>query len=190
MVHYDVLCLNTDMRSRSSAIFSDNTPTVAWCTKMADNSSSPVAGRLLRGFAMIQRQEISAPVLLAHMAGNENKMADYASRSYKTLLRTATNTQFLAIFNSTFHIQGVTWTSAALPTKIILKIISSLRGGRLAMREWTTLSKQVTGSTGKNISEKPAPTSTSCILRKRNISKCLLSLLNGSGRESLGMEKK
>ena len=33
LVHYDVLCFNTDMRSRSSAIFSDNTPTVAWCKK-------------------------------------------------------------------------------------------------------------------------------------------------------------
>ena len=33
LVHYDVLCLNTDMRSRSSEIFSDNTPTVALSQK-------------------------------------------------------------------------------------------------------------------------------------------------------------
>ena len=126
LVHYDVLCLNTDMRSRLSAIFSDNTPTVAWCTKMADNSISPVAGRLLRGFSMFQRQELSAPVLLAHVIGDENKMADYSSRSYNTVLITATNTQFLAVFNSTFPIQDVTWTSASLPTEIISNVISSL----------------------------------------------------------------
>ena len=29
LVHYDVLCLNMDMRSRSLAIFYDNTPTVS-----------------------------------------------------------------------------------------------------------------------------------------------------------------
>ena len=182
LLHYDVLCLNTDMRSRSSEIFSDNTPTVAWCTKMEDNSSSPVAGRLLPGFAMLQRQELSAPVLLAHVAGNENKMADYASRLYNTLLSTTTNTQFLDVFNPTFPIQGGTWTSAALPNKITSNVISSLHGRRLAMREWTTLSEQATGSTGKNIAEKPAPTSTSCISRKRNNRKCLSSLLHGSGR--------
>ena len=91
--------LNTDMHSRSSEIFSDNTPTVAWCTKMVDNSSSPVAGRLLRGFAMLQWLELSAHVILAHVAGGENKMVDYASHSYNTLLRTATNTQFLAVLN-------------------------------------------------------------------------------------------
>ena len=81
LVHYDGLCLNTDMRSRLSSIFSDITPTVAWFTKMADNSRSPVAGRLLRGFVMLQRQELSSPVLLAYVAGNENKMANCASRS-------------------------------------------------------------------------------------------------------------
>ena len=30
LVHYDVLCLNTGMRRRLSAIFSDNTTMVAW----------------------------------------------------------------------------------------------------------------------------------------------------------------
>ena len=127
---------------------------------MADKSISPVAGRLLRGFAMLQRQELSAPVLLAHVAGDENKMADYASRSYNTVLSTATNTQFLAVFNSTFPIQDSTWTSAALSTEIISDVISLLRGRWLAMREWTTLSDQATGSTGKNIAQNPAPTST------------------------------
>ena len=72
LVHYDFLCLNTNMRSRSSAIFSYNTPTVAWCTKMADNSSSPLVGMLLRGFAMLQKKELSSPVLLAHVAGDKN----------------------------------------------------------------------------------------------------------------------
>ena len=189
-MHYGVLCLKTDMRIRSSAIFSDNTPTVAWCTKMADNSSSQVAGRLLRGFAMLQLQEILSPVILAHVAGDKNKMADYASRSYNTLLRTTTNTQFLAIFNSTFLIQCGTCTSVALPTEIISNIIILLRGRRLVIPKWTTLGKQVTGSTGKNIARKPTPTSTSCILINRNNRKCLSYFLHGSGQESSGMEKK
>ena len=58
------------------------------------------------------------------------------------------------------------------------------------MREWTALSEQATGSTGKNIAEKPAPTNTSCISRKRNNKKCLSSLLHGLGQESSGMERK
>ena len=186
LVHYDFLCLNTDIHSRSSETFSDNTPTLSWCKKIVDNSISPIARRLLRGFAMLHRQELSAPVLLAYVAVDENKMADYASRLYNTLLRTATNTQFLAVFNSTFPIHGGTWTSAALPTEIILNVISSLHGSRLVMRVWTILIEQANGSTGKNITKKSAPTSTSCISIKRN---CLSSLLHGSGQESSGMEK-
>ena len=139
---------------------------------------------------MLQRQELSAPVLLAHVACDENKMADYASQSNKTMFRTATNTQFLDVFNSKFPIQGGTWTSVSLPNKIIFNVISSLFGRRLEMREWATLSEQATRITDKNIAEKTAPTNTSCISRNRNNRKCLSSLLHGSGLESSGMEKK
>ena len=36
---------------------------------------------------MLHHQELSAPVLLAYVAVDENKMADYASRLYNTLLK-------------------------------------------------------------------------------------------------------
>ena len=80
-VHFSVLVMNTPMRDRSSTVFLDNTPTMSWCTKMNDKSISPVAGRLLRKFSMLQRRLLSAPVMLTHVPGEDNKMAEFNSRS-------------------------------------------------------------------------------------------------------------
>jgi hypothetical protein len=55
VLHHLVLEQVTPLKRKHVAAFSDNTPTVSWVTKMASHSSSPVAGRLLRGLAMRQR---------------------------------------------------------------------------------------------------------------------------------------
>ena len=72
--------LGTSIAGTQAAIGSDNTPTVAWSTRMASRSGSPISFRLLRGLAMRQRVNRSAPTAVFHVAGLQNILADVASR--------------------------------------------------------------------------------------------------------------
>ena len=73
-------CLGPSIAGTQAAIGSDNTPTVAWSTRMASRSGSPIPFRLLRGRAMRQRTNPSAPTAVFHVAGMENILANVASR--------------------------------------------------------------------------------------------------------------
>jgi hypothetical protein len=82
LLHYMVLQQCTPMKHKRAGTFSDNTPTVAWSTQMADWSQLPTAGRLLRGLAAIQRETQAGPYTMVSVAGKKNQMADMASRSF------------------------------------------------------------------------------------------------------------
>jgi hypothetical protein len=70
------------LHHKSMQIHSDNTPSVAWLTKMATKTAnSDAAHRLVRGLALRQRMLHSAPVSITHVAGSDNNLADIASRA-------------------------------------------------------------------------------------------------------------
>jgi hypothetical protein len=71
LLHYMVLQKEVEMQFARAGVLSDNTPTVAWTTRMADKSQSPTAGRLLRGLAAIQRASQAGPLTVASIAGVE-----------------------------------------------------------------------------------------------------------------------
>jgi hypothetical protein len=71
------------MIATQTAIGCDNLPAVAWTSRMASRSASPVSYRLLRGLAMRQRLTRSAPPAVFHIAGVQNTMADVMSRAVK-----------------------------------------------------------------------------------------------------------
>jgi hypothetical protein len=71
------------MRHAQIAIGCDNSPAVAWTTRMATRSASSVSFRLLKGLAMRQRLTRSAPPAVFHVAGSANILADVASRPVK-----------------------------------------------------------------------------------------------------------
>ena len=123
-------------------IFCDNTPAVAWATKLA-SSKSVVGGHLCRALALRQHVHRASPILTVSIAGIKNDMADVASRAAK---QTATNTQphtFLSMFNKKFPLpQSNSWHLYQLPDKLFSRVTSCLHGQQLTMASWMRLPKQ------------------------------------------------
>ena len=149
VLHYCALENATDLRHKRVGIHSDNTPTVYWAKRMADRSQSATSGRLLRGFAMRQRSLHSGPPTVAPIAGDENGMADKASRIFNSPFPPLTDSQFIAYFNATFPLpQLQSWTVVHPPPAMISAVMETLDGKRLTMQRWTTTPGQPAGPTG------------------------------------------
>jgi hypothetical protein len=163
------------MRHAQTAIGCDNSPAVAWTKRMATRSASPVSFRLLKGLAMRQRLTRSAPPAVFHVAGIDNILADVASRPMKGvascfhLLEQHANTicpnEFLTLFNSTYVLpQEQPWTSVQPHSDLWSSVISTLRGQKLPLRQWTTQLDQRPGGTGpdmpKNVKSTPGCVTT------------------------------
>jgi hypothetical protein len=144
------------------AIGCDNSPAVAWTQRMATRSASPISFRLLKGLAMRQRLTRSAPPAVFHVAGIENILADVASRPltgvgshfhlFEDNPRAMCPTEFLTIFNSTYLLpQAQPWTSVQPPSDLWSNVISTLRGQKLPLRQWTTKLDQRPGTTGPSM---------------------------------------
>ncbi|KAI2506221.1 hypothetical protein MHU86_8256 [Fragilaria crotonensis] len=129
-------------------VHSDNTPSVAWVTKMATKTAqSDAAHRLVRGLALRQRMLESAPVSISHVAGTDNVLADIASRPIPTI---DDDSAFLTHFDSAFPLQNRYWRRASpLPVQLS-NVILTLRGQRLTMQRWTLKSGPPTGGGGDN----------------------------------------
>jgi hypothetical protein len=130
------------MQGCQATIGCDNSPSVAWTTRMATRSASPVSFRLLKGFAMRQQTTRSSPPAVYHVAGVMNELANIAScpvpgvASHYHLLEASAmcpNT-ILTIFNSTYPLpQKPPWRNVQLPSNLWLNVISTLRGQRLGL---------------------------------------------------------
>jgi hypothetical protein len=147
------------MIATQTAIACDNSPAVAWTSRMASRSASPVSYRLLRGLAMRQRLTCSAPPAVFHIAGVQNTMADVASRAVKGvatpfhLLDKSPSVMcpetFLTHFNSTYPLpQTLPWTNVQPPSALWSKVILTLRGQRLPLRQWTITLEPARGKIG------------------------------------------
>jgi hypothetical protein len=87
VLQFNVLeALVPSMHHKLIQIHSNNTPSVAWLTKMATKTAnSDASHRLVRGLALRQRMLHSAPVSITHVAGLDNNLADIASRAITQL---------------------------------------------------------------------------------------------------------
>ena len=65
-------------------------------------ANSDAAHRLIRGLAIRQRLLHSAPVSISHVAGEDNTLADIASRA---ITHIDDNSAFLMHFNTLFPLQ-------------------------------------------------------------------------------------
>ena len=161
LLQYLVLeCITDSLRHQQAAIGCDNTPAVSWTSK-GNSSSSMVASRLMRAYTTRQRQQESAPCLTFHIAGQENRMADDASRMFT---RPATTTEgpgphqamgqkghvfvpdkeFLTTFISRYPLpQGESWRLFQVSDKLQSRVSSELLTPQLTMAWWTRL-----GATG------------------------------------------
>jgi hypothetical protein len=160
LLHYAVLeQLVPDLTHVQVAIGCDNTPAVAWTKRMAARASSPVAYRLLRGLAMRQRATHAAPPAIYHVAGDQNTLADVASRALPIVSHPSA---FLPHFNTRFPLpQSPSWQHVHPSSDLCSNVISTLRGQRLELRRWMTRTGQNTGKIGVGMHSEPAPIPTS-----------------------------
>jgi hypothetical protein len=136
------------MHHKSTHIHSDNTPSVAWLTKMATKTAnSDAAHRLVRGLALRQRMLHSAPVSITHVAGSDNNLADIASRAITHL---DDDHAFLTHFDTLFPLQERSWQRASPPPAQLCNVISTLRGQRLTLQRWTMPLGPPAGAGGNN----------------------------------------
>jgi hypothetical protein len=134
LMQYMILQQVTDMTHKRAGTLSDNTPTIAWSTCMADRSKSLTAGHLLRGLAAIQRETQAGPYTMGSVTGKKNQMADIALRSFHIPL----DSSFLTHFITTFPLpQRQSWKIVHLTPEQTSNVISTLGGKRLVLPQWT-----------------------------------------------------
>ena len=136
-----------DMRHHQAGIQCDNSSTVHWSRKFT--ARSPVAGHLLRALALRQQIRQSAPLLVIPIAGEDNTMADVASRFATDTSMHSKCLDLLTYFN-TFFPQEISWKQFHLPSKLTSRVMSSLRGKQLTLEWWQRIPKpgKNTGATG------------------------------------------
>jgi hypothetical protein len=135
------------MRHKSVHIHSDNTPSVAWWTKMATKTAkSDAAHRLVRGLAIRQRLLESSPVNITHVAGKENTLADITAS--EAITQIDADAAFLTHFDNLFPLQGRYWQRASPPPELLSNVILTLRGQRLTLQRWMVPSGPPIGAGG------------------------------------------
>ena len=177
------------IRHQALGTLCDNTPTVSWITKMASKANTPISGRLIRGLAILLYCHHAGPLLTLHVPGDDNTMADIASRPTKAkqLFRRCTNSDddFTSAFSSEFPLpDGQTWRLVTIQDWIVLNIFETLRGKRLEMQRWMGPNGSATGKRGNPTLRPTISTSTSgdC-QQKKELTPCSRLLLP-SGEES------
>ena len=116
------------------------------------------------------------------VVGEENPMADAASRSLLV-----SDADLVAKFNQNYPLsQNRSWKLVTLPPEAISKVVSTLRGNKLTMAQWTSPVGRSTGNIGSASPSRGACPPISSSARRSNRLGCSARLLSGSGRETTG----
>jgi hypothetical protein len=139
-------CNVKNLQHKHIATFCDNTSAVAWSQKLR-TSRSTVAARLLRILSIRLHKRQASSLLPMNIAGEDNKMADVVSRSFKGGEYFAASTNITEYFNTHFPLtQSNSWREFQIPSELVSLVTSSLRGNQLPM-EWFLRPPKI----GKNI---------------------------------------
>jgi len=112
-----------DLQHAHVACWCDNTPTVAWATRLLSTKATNAA-RILRILALRMLDCQASPITTQHIAGELNTMADFASRSFNTQPEKRT---FLTEFESRFPLpQNASWNLCCLPNATVGHVLSTL----------------------------------------------------------------
>jgi hypothetical protein len=123
------------LRHNSIAIWCDNLPAVAWTYKFR-TSTSPIAAQILRALAVRLHKNQTANLLVEHISGIFNNMADIASRKHNTDRK-----HFLTDFSTGFPPpQDACWTLFQFSDKVTSKIYSKLLNQQSTLESWRRLS--------------------------------------------------
>ena len=117
------------LQEKHVALFSDNSPSVAWVTRLASRKSL-VAEHFVQALALRIKAQRTCPLTTLHIEGKRNAIADVPSRSFGSnpAWHCPTDSEFLTLFNSTFPLPSQnSWTGFHLTSKIAMRVISTLR---------------------------------------------------------------
>jgi len=137
-----------DLAHTHVACWCDNTPTVAWASKLLASKAKRVA-QLLWILALRMLACQASPLTTFHVAGTSNRMADFASRSFQKF---PTTKEFLTEFHSQFPLpQNGSWIAFQFPTKTLGRLFSLLSTTTPTLESWSRLKLQgsVIGGTGR-----------------------------------------
>jgi hypothetical protein len=128
----------------------NNTPSIAWLTKMATKTAdSDAAHRLVRELALYQQIMHSAPVSITHAADSDNNLADIALLAITQL---DDNHAFFTHFDNLLPLLERFWQQAIPPpTQLLSNVILTLRGQRMTMQRWTLPFEPPAGAGDSNI---------------------------------------
>ena len=164
--------------------FCDNTSAVAWAQKLC-TSKSKSAGRLLRMLGMRIHKRRASSVTPLHIAGEDNDMADIVSRAFKNGKFFKAHKNLTDYFNTNFPLpQEQSWTEFTLPSKLVSRVISCLRGELLPLEQLLRLPgiESNTGHVGKALPQSADSTLSSKIQTTLNGNSSSKALLHGSGQ--------
>ncbi len=142
----EVLAVGVALEQRTSkhtplSTLCNNTPMVSWVDKMASKSKSPTAGCLLQGLAIMLYCAQAGRLTTVHVPGEENVMADIASRPSKAKqlfcsTSALSDINFRSPFDTVFPLpDNQQWTLAAVPCWLRPNVFKTLCGKQLALRQ-------------------------------------------------------
>jgi hypothetical protein len=140
------LCLEgiaPDLAHKHIALFSDNSPTISWVTKMVSRKSR-VAAQLVRALALRLNFKQTCPLTPVHIPGVKNALTDIPSCSFGSVKEWECNSDddLLTLFNTKFPLpQQASWTVFRFGTKVTTRVISELQMKGITLAEWQGLPK-------------------------------------------------
>jgi len=173
-----------DLRHAHVACWCDNTPTVAWTTKLLATKAT-TAARLIHILALRMLTCQASPITALHIPGEQNRMADFASQSFH--LHTTQKT-FLTNFQHRFPLpQNNSWICFHLPNATIGQVLSMLSTTTSRLESWRRLSQHgsVTGGTGPHSFPPTSIDTFKTWLQQNDYWSCMF-LLDGSGKANVG----
>ena len=121
------------LKYKHIGIFCDNTSAVAWAQKLR-TSKSAIAARLLRMIGMRIHARQASSLTPLNIAGDDNDMADIASRAFKHGKYFEASKNLTLYFNSKFPLpQSQSWKECHIPSALTSRVIACLRGEPLTM---------------------------------------------------------
>ncbi len=132
-----------NLREKRVTLFSNNSPTVGWVQRLATHGSM-VSAHLIRALALRLKLNGTCPITPLHIAGEENSMTDFPSRSFGSKLKwhCRSNTDLLTLFNNLFPIPSQnSWTIFQVSYAVGMQVTSVLQITDFTLGEWWQLLK-------------------------------------------------
>ncbi len=145
-----------NLKEANIALFSDNTPTISWVTRLASHHSI-IAANLVAALALCLKKLGCCLLTPQHIKGKENRITDIPSCSFGSVPQWhfKSNDDLQNFFNSNFSLPNqISWNVFQLHSDVPMRMILKLRTKHFSLDEWRRLPKigSLTGTTGPNTS--------------------------------------